>query len=95
MRREIFVVYAAIIDANGTFNPLSEYPKVFDSKHYQNDIVKTRNRAFADYHSALGTMYPRDDRLEQIVSIIQVSDGSQIAVERVGDMPEVPDPEEE
>ena len=91
MRREIFVVYASIIDANGTFNSLTGYPKAFDSKHYDNDVIKTRNRAFADYHSVLGTMFPRDDRLEQIASIIQVSDGVQIAVERVGDMPEVPE----
>lgn len=93
MQREIYEVTAKIVDANGTFNTLSGYPKTFDSKNYQNDIDKTRNRAMGEWHEALGAMCKRDDRLLQLAMITRMSDGVQIAVERVGDMPEVPDPE--
>lgn len=45
MRRAIFEVYAKVVDANGSYNTLSGYPKVFDSRHYNNDIAKTLQRA--------------------------------------------------
>ena len=32
MKREIYLVLAYVVDANGTFNNLSGYPKTFDSK---------------------------------------------------------------
>ena len=95
MQREIYEVTAKIIDANGTFNTLSGYPKTFDSRNYNNDVTKTYNRANGEFHTVLGTMYTRDDRLEQLAMIVRISDGVQIAVERIGDMPEVPDPVEE
>ena len=53
MQREIYEVTAKIVDANGTFNTLSGYPKTFDSKNYNNDIDKTRNRAMGEWHEAL------------------------------------------
>ena len=56
MKREIFVVNANIVDASGTFNPLSGYPKTFDSKNYDNDIDKTRQRAYSEYYAALSAM---------------------------------------
>lgn len=91
MQREIYEVTAKVIDANGTYNTLTNYPKTFDSRNYQNDVDKAHNRALGEFHSVLGTMYTRDDRLEQLAMIIRISDGVQIAVERVGDMPEVPE----
>ena len=93
MQREIYEVTAKVIDANGTYNTLTNYPKTFDSRNYNNDVTKAYNRATGEFHSVLGTMYTRDDRLEQLAMIIRISDGVQIAVERVGDMPEVPDAE--
>ena len=42
IQREIYQVIANIVDANDTFNPLSSYPKTFDSKNYDNDINKTQ-----------------------------------------------------
>ena len=39
MNREIYEVYAKIVDANGTYNTLSGYPKVFDSKNYDGDVM--------------------------------------------------------
>ena len=91
MQREIYEVTAKVIDANGTYNTLTNYPKTFDSRNYNNDVDKAERRANGEYHSVLGTMYTRDDRLEQLAMIIRISDGVQIAVERVGDMPEVPE----
>lgn len=94
MKREIYEVTAKVIDANGTFNTLANYPKTFDSRNYNNDLDKTYNRALGEFHSVLGTMHTRDDRPEQLAMIIRISDGVQVAVERVGEMPEVPDPNE-
>lgn len=32
MKREIYKVYTEIVDANGMFNSLSDYPETFDNK---------------------------------------------------------------
>lgn len=37
MARQIFIVSAFIVDANGTFNFLQDYPKKFDSRNYQDE----------------------------------------------------------
>ena len=49
MQRQIFEVYAKVVDANGAYNTLSGYPKVFDSKLYDNDIGKALQRARGAY----------------------------------------------
>lgn len=89
MQREIYEVTAKVVDANGTYNTLSGYPKSFDSRNYNNDVDKAERRANGEYHSVLGTMYTRDDRQLQLAMITRISDGVQIAVERVGDLAEV------
>lgn len=94
MKRDIFVVNAHIVDANGTFNQLSGYPKAFDSRHYDNDIEKTRQRAFSDYYETLSGMYKRDDREVQNISLTQVSTGVTFSVHNIGELAELPDPEE-
>ena len=48
MARQIFILDAHIVDANGTFNHLSGYPKKFDSVNYGNDIEKAQRRAEGD-----------------------------------------------
>lgn len=45
MARNIFIVNAYIVDANGTFNVLSGYPKNFDSNNYSYDVDKALKRA--------------------------------------------------
>lgn len=89
MQREIYEVTAKVVDANGTYNTLTGYPKSFDSRNYNNDVDKAERRANGEYHSVLGTMYTRDDRQLQLAMITRISDGVQIAVERVGDLAEV------
>ena len=93
MRREIFEVYAKIVDANGSYSTLSGYPKVFDSKLLNNDIEVAMNKAYGEYHSTLGAMYPRSDRQVQFVMIVQASTGLQIEAGKVGEIADLPDPE--
>lgn len=95
MKREIYEVYANIVDANGSYNALSGYPKTFDSKNYGNDLDKTRQRAYGEWHSALAAMAKVDTRQVQLAGIIRVSDGMQIALEHMGALAELPDPEAE
>ncbi len=94
MKREIYEVYANIVDANGSYNALSGYPKTFDSKNYGNDLDKTRQRAYGEWHSALAAMAKVDTRQVQLAGIIRVSDGMQIALERMGALAELHDPTE-
>jgi hypothetical protein len=91
--REIYVVTAYIVDANGTFNALTGYPKTFDSKNYGHDLDKTRQRAYGDWHDVLGAMCKVDTREVQIAGIVRVSDGMQIESARIGNLKELPDPE--
>lgn len=46
--RQIFVVSAYIVDANGSYSVPTGYPKEFDSKHYDNDVEKTKRKADGD-----------------------------------------------
>ena len=94
MERVIYEIYAKVVDANGTYNTLSGYPKVFDSKNYGNDVEKARNRAYGEYHSTLGAMYTRDDRQLQIAMLIYANTGMQIEMARIGEIAELPDAEE-
>ena len=94
--REIYEVYAKVVDSNGAYNTLSGYPKAFDSNSYDGDIDKARARAYGEYHTVLGTMYKRDDRQIQLAMILRASDGIQIECAHVGKFPEpepTPEPE--
>ena len=95
IQREIYQVIAHIVDANGTFNPLTGYPKIFDSKSYDNDTEKTRQRAYGEWHNALADMAKIDTRQLQVASIIRMSDGVQIENARYGYLHPLPDPEPE
>lgn len=92
-KREIFEVTANIVDANGTYNALSGYPRTFDSKNYDNDIDRARRRAYADFYEALSAMGKRDDRQLQIAAIRQISDCIQIERQVFGAIADLPDPE--
>ena len=83
MARQIFIVDAHIVDANGTFNYVSGYPKTFDSKNYNDDIDKTQRRAEGDMSEAWGAMCKRDDRQIQTVTMSTV-DGFQIERRTMG-----------
>jgi len=88
MQRQIFIVSAYVVDANGTFNSLPGYPKTFDSRNYNNDIDKALLRATGEYHDALGAMCKRDDRQLQTV-ILMSADGFVIERQAIGEIAEV------
>ena len=93
MQREIFIVQAYVVDANGTFNYLNGYPKTFDSRSYSNDIAKARQRAVGDCSEAFGAMCKVDTRQLQVAMVIQASDGLQIRCDTIGAIADLPDPE--
>ena len=89
MARQIFIVDAYIVDANGTFNSMSGYPKTFDSKNYQGDVDKAQRRAEGDFSDVWGAMCKRDDRMIQTVALRTV-DGFQLDHKTVGGFVEAP-----
>lgn len=93
MQRQIFVVYASIVDANGAFANLSGYPKTFDSRNYDNDIDKAQRRAIGDMSETFGAMCKRDDRQLQTV-MTMTADGFLIEKKSIGKIAELPDPEQ-
>ena len=94
MARQIYIVNAQIVDANGTFNFLSGYPKTFDSRNYQEDEDKARRRAEGDMSEAWGAMCKRDDRQMQTVILI-AADGFVIEHACIGAIADLPEPEPE
>lgn len=82
--REIFEVIAKVVDANGSYNDLTGFPKVFDSRQYNDDAVIASNRAYGAYHDALGAMCKVDSRQVQYACILRCSDGMQIARSSLG-----------
>lgn len=95
IQREIYQVIANIVDANGTFNPLTGYPKTFDSKSYDNDLDKTMQRAYGQWHQALADMSKVDTRQLQVASVLRMSDGVQVECARFGYLYPLPEPEAE
>lgn len=93
MQRQIFIVYASIVDANGSFANLSGYPKTFDSHNYGDDIDKAQRRAIGDMSETFGAMCKRDDRQLQTV-MVTTADGFPIEKKSIGKIADLPDPEE-
>lgn len=93
MKREIYEVYAKVIDANGSYNTLNGYPKTFDSHLNNDDIALTRDKAYGEYHTALGSMYKANTRQAQFAMILRASDGVQIEKTYIGALADLPDPE--
>lgn len=92
MIRQIYEVYAKVVDANGAYNTLSNYPKTFDSRAYSGDLDKTFKRAKAEYLDTLSALLKRDDRQLQTV-MLMTADGKQIMRENIGAIAPDPDPE--
>lgn len=90
MQRQIFIVTANIVDANGTFNNLSGYPKTFDSHNYGDDIDKAQRRAVGDMSEAFGAMCKVDTRQLQTV-MVMTADGFLIEKKSIGQIADLPD----
>ena len=70
MAKQIFIVSAWIVDANGAYHTISnDYPKAFSSASYNEDVAKTRKRAESDMYSQWSQMLLRDDRKVQAVML--------------------------
>ena len=91
MTRQIFIVDAHIVDANGTFNYITGYPKTFDSRSYNNDIDKTQIRAIGDASDVFGDMCKVDTRQLQTV-VVMTADGFVVDKRTIGKIADVPDP---
>jgi len=87
MARNIFFVEAAIVDANGTLHILDGYPKTFDSKHYNDDVDKTRRRAEGEFSDTWGAMCKVDTRMIQTVTLTTI-DGMQLDRKTSGQFPD-------
>ena len=92
MQRQIYIVDAAVVDANGTYNKVSGYPKLFDSRTYDNDLAKTRRRAEGEAAEAYGAMCKRDDRQLQTV-VLMTADGGVLDRKYIGRIADLPEPE--
>ncbi len=94
MARQIFIVDAHIVDANGTFNNIQGYPKTFDSRNYQGDVDKAQRRAEGDMSEAWGAMCKIDTRQIQTVTLT-TADGFQLDRKTMGAFPAEPEPNQE
>ena len=91
-KRVIYEVYAKIVDANGNYNTLTNYPKAFDSRNNGNDADKTLLRATGEFHDTVGSMCKNDTRQLQTV-ILMSADGFVIDCWTHGAIADVPDAE--
>lgn len=87
MERVIFEVDAFIVDANGVFNRLANYPKRFDSKTYNYDTENTLKRAKAEYFTTLGTMYGNQAGRQVQTAMLYNIYGAVLLSENVGYLP--------
>ena len=92
MKRQIFEVYAKVVDSTGAYNTLSGYPKSFDSRTYDGDINKTLKRATGEFASTWGAMCLREDRQLQMV-MLMTADGFVIDKKVIGKIADLPDEE--
>ena len=89
MARTILEVDATVVDANGSFTHMTNYPKKFDSNTYSGDLEGTMKRAKAEYYHTLGDMYGNQaGRQIQTVCLYNVK-GETILHESIGNFPEV------
>ena len=70
--RNIFIINAQIVDANGTYNVLDGYPKRVDSNSYEGDVDKARRRADGLFSEAWSAMCKIDTRQIQTVTLEDV-----------------------
>ena len=92
--RNIFIVNATVVDANGNYNTLTGYPKSFDSNNYGGDTDKAYRRAQGDFSEVWGGFCKRDDRMMQTVTLTQAN-GQLLDRKSVGAFPPDPEPEPE
>lgn len=89
MARQVYIVSAYIIDANGTLSIPSGYPKSFDSKNYNDDADKAYRKADGDASTMWASMCNNDaGRKLQTVTLESV-DGFQFYKKALGTLSDV------
>lgn len=89
MARVIYEVNAHVVDANGSYNQLTGYPKVFDSRSYDGDTAKTLQRAEGAFHECIGAMCKIDTRQLQSV-VLMTADGFMLNRWSIGELADLP-----
>lgn len=90
MKRQIYEVYAKVVDSSGAYSTLSGYPKAFDSRNYDDDIDKTLMRATGEFATTWGQLCLRDDRQLQMV-MLMTADGFVIDKKVIGEIADLPE----
>ena len=90
MVREIYEVYAKIVDANGAYNTLTGYPKTFDSRNYNTDPAYTELRARGQLGEAFSQMVKVTTRKLQIGFVVRAKTGEIIDKVIIGTIPDDP-----
>ena len=91
MKRQIFEVYARIVDANGTYHIMDGYPKTYDSRGYNNDIDKTLNRAKSDAFNMASTFTSGAGDTRQLQTVtVTTADGALVEKYSFGAIADVP-----
>ena len=89
MARQIFIVSAYIVDANGGYSVPQGYPKAFDSKHYGDDVDKAQRKAEADASTMWASMCNSDSGRQLQTVTLDTVDGFQIYRKSLGALAEV------
>lgn len=99
MARNIFIVNATVVDANGNYSTISGFPKRFDSNSYNGSTETALRRAKAAYFAQLSNNYAVDGRQMQTVTL-EMANGKIVMRDSEGNFVEPeptpePEPEEE
>ena len=91
MVRQIFEVFARIVDANGAYHILDGYPKQYDSRSYNNDVDKTLKRAQSDAFDVASTFTGGSGDTRQLQCVtITTADGVLVEKHSFGKIADVP-----
>lgn len=93
MTRMIYITYAFVVDANGTWNNLSGYPIKRDSKDLDNDIDRALARANKDNADAWSNINASDTRQLGTVFTVDASGFMTIPAKTRGALADLPDAE--
>ena len=87
MARTILEVDAWVVDANGVFSRVQNYPKRFDSNSYSGDLEGTMRRAKAEYYNTLGDLYGNQANRQIQTCMLRTVYGQVVLCEYIGGFP--------
>ena len=90
MARNIFIVNATQVNAQGQFSTVSGFPKNFDSESYEGDTDKALRRAKAAFHAQCSANYAVDGKIMQTVTLAEAN-GKMIMRDSEGMFPQEPE----